>query len=136
MSFFDAFSEMLVILFAILAGYGAHHLGYLGGEVDQKICKVILNITMPAMIVAAVITGDTLPDLAEVLSILKVAVVFYALEFAMVLVVPRFLGGTPKQLGVWRYVLSYPNVGCIGYPVAVALFGQEALLYAVVLAWA
>ena len=134
MSFFDAYSEMLVILFAILAGYGAHHLGYLGGEVDQKICKVILNITMPAMIVAAVITGDTLPDLAEVLSILKVAVVFYALEFAMVLVVPRFLGGTPKQLGVWRYVLSFPNVGFIGYPVAVALFGQEALFYAVVLA--
>lgn len=134
MSFWDTFQEMLVILFAMAAGYGAHHLGYLGGNVDQKICKIILNITMPAMIVAAVITGDTLPGLREILFILKVAAVFYTLELAVLLVVPRFLGGTPKQLGVWRYAMAFPNVGFIGYPVAVALFGPGALFYAVVLA--
>ena len=61
MNFWDVFGEMLVILFAIAAGYGAHRLGYLGGEIDQKISKLLLNITMPAMIVAAVITGEELP---------------------------------------------------------------------------
>ena len=60
MNFFDVLAEMLVILFAIAAGYGANHLGYLGGETDQKLSKLILNITMPAMIVAAVITGEEL----------------------------------------------------------------------------
>jgi len=34
---------------------------------------------------------------------------------------------------VWRYTLVFPNVGFIGYPVAVALFGPEALFYAVIL---
>ena len=50
------------------------------------------------------------------------------------LAAPRFLGGTPGQKGVWRYTMMFPNVGFIGYPVAVALFGPEALFYAVVLA--
>lgn len=134
MSFFDTLCEMLVILFAIAAGYLSHRLGILGGEVDKRISKLILNITMPAMIVAAVITGDTLPGLPEVLAILEVAVVFYLLEALFMLAVPRLLGGTPGEKGVWRYAMIFPNVGFIGYPVAVTLFGEEALFFAVVLA--
>lgn len=134
MSFFDTLCEMLVLLFAIVLGYGANRMGIMGGEMDQKVSKLLLTFTLPSMILAAVVTGDTLPGLTEVLSVLKVALVFYAMEALFMLAVPRFLGGSPAQKGVWRYALMFPNVGFIGYPVAVALFGQEALFYAVVLA--
>lgn len=134
MSFFDMLCEMLVLLFAIVLGYGANRMGILGGEMDQKVSKLLMTFTMPATILAAVITGDALSGFSEVLSILKVAVIFYLTEAVFLLVAPRFLGGTPAQKGVWRYTLAFPNVGFIGYPVAVALFGPEALFYAVVLA--
>lgn len=134
MSFFDTLCEMLVLLFAIVLGYGANRMGIMGGEMDQKVSKLLLTFTLPSMILAAVVTGDALPGLTEVLSVLKVALVFYAMEALFMLAVPRFLGGSPAQKGVWRYALMFPNVGFIGYPVAVALFGQEALFYAVVLA--
>ena len=134
MNFFDVLAEMLVILFAIAAGYGANRLGYLRGETDQKLSKLILNITMPAMIVAAVITGEELPEISVILSILEVGVAFYVLEFAFVLTVPKLLPGTAGQKGVYRYTLAFPNVGFIGYPVAVALYGDGALFYAAILA--
>lgn len=134
MNFFDVLAEMLVILFAIAAGYGANRLGYLGGETDQKLSKLLLNITMPAMIVSAVITGEELPEISVILSILEVGVVFYVLEFAFVLTVPKLLPGTAGQKGVYRYTLAFPNVGFIGYPVAVALYGDGALFYAAILA--
>lgn len=134
MSFFDTLCEMLVILFAMAAGYLANRLGYLGGETDQKLSKIILNLTMPAMIVSAVITGDALPELGEILSVLKAAAVFYLLEGAFALVMPRLLGGTAGQKGVWRFGLVFGNIAFIGYPVATALFGPEALFYAVILA--
>ena len=89
---------------------------------------------MPAMIVAAGITGEELPELGTILSILEVGVVFYLLEAVFALVVPRFLPGTQGQKGVWQYALAFPNVGFIGYPVAVALFGDGALFYAAILA--
>ena len=133
MSFFDVFQEMLVILFGMAMGYLAHRLGYLGGETDQKLSKIILNITMPCLIVASVATGDELPGAAEILSVLKVAAVFYGMELLVSAVVSRLLGGTDKQKGVWRYTLVFPNMAFIGYPVAVALFGPEALFYAVIL---
>ena len=34
---------------------------------------------------------------------------------------------------MWRYTLAFPNVAFIGYPVVSALFGPEALFYAVIL---
>lgn len=134
MSFFDTLCEMLVILFAIVLGYAANRMGIMDGEMDRKVSKLILTFTMPCMIVAAVVTGEALPGIGEVLSILRVAVVFYLTEAVFILAVPRLLGGSPGQKGVWRYALAFPNVGFIGYPVAVALFGPEALFYAVVLA--
>ncbi len=134
MDFFDVFSEMLVILFAIALGYAANRRGHMGGETDQKISKLLLDFTMPAMIVGTVISGDELPELGVILSVLEVGVVFYLVAFAFVLVIPIFLRGTPSEKGVWRYVLAFPNVGFIGYPVAVALFGESALFYAVILA--
>lgn len=133
MGFFDVFQEMLILLFAMALGYLANRLGYLGGEIDQKICKIILNITMPCMIVAAVADGDTLPGTAEILAVLKVAAVFYGMEILITVIFPRFLGGTDKQKGVWRYTLMFPNMAFIGYPVSVSLFGPEALFYAVIL---
>ena len=133
MSFLDTLQEMLVILFAIAVGYTANRLGYLNADTNQRLSKILLNLTTPAMIIATVITGDTLPGIDVILSILRVSVIFYGLEFLFALTVPRFLGGTPKQKGVWRDALAFPNVGFIGYPVAVALFGQGALFYAVIL---
>lgn len=134
MSFFDTLCEMLVILFAMAMGFLAHRLGYFNAETDQRLSKVILNLTMPAMIVAAVITGDTLPELREVLAVLEVAAVFYLLEMVFALIAPRLLGGTPGQRGVWRFGLVFGNIAFIGYPVATALFGSGALFYAVILA--
>lgn len=133
MSFWDTLAEMLVLLFAMAAGFAANRLGILGGETDQKISRLLLCLTLPAMLVGSVCTGDALPETSVVLRTLGVAVVFYFLEFAFVLAVPPLLGGTPGQRGVWRYTLAFPNVAFIGYPVVTALFGPEALFYAVIL---
>lgn len=133
MSFLDTFAEMLVLLFAIAAGFLAGRLGILGGQTDKHISKLLLDITLPCMILGSVCTGEALPEPAVVLGTLGVAAVFYLLESAFVLAVPPLLGGTPGQKGVWRYTLAFPNVAFIGYPVIAALFGAEALFYAVIL---
>ena len=102
MSFLDTFFEMLVILFGIAAGYLAHRLGYLGGEIDQKISKIILNITMPCLILGSVISGSDLPDTAIILSLLWTSAIFYGIQIVVAMAAAPLLGGTPAQRGVWR----------------------------------
>lgn len=134
MNFFDVFGEMLVILFCMCMGYLAHRLGYLGGEIDKKLSKLILNITMPCLIVGSVAGGSTLPGVREILSVLRVAAVYYGVGLLSAAFVPKLLGGTDGQKGVWRYTLVFSNMAFIGYPVTVAIFGADALFYAVILA--
>ena len=133
MNFWDVFEEMLVILFAILAGYLAKRLHYLSEETDEQLSKLLLNITNPCMIVGSVLTGSALPENRVILSILFASVLFYGLELVMTLFLPRLLGGPPEQQGIWKFVLTFPNTGFIGYPVVVSIFGKDALFYAVVL---
>ena len=125
MSFFDVFSEMLVILFCMAAGFLAHKLGYLSKQTDQNLCRLLLGIIVPCLILGSVSAGDTLPSTEEI--------VYYGLGFCAATFVPHLLGGTVKQQCVWRYSLIFSNMAFIGYPVSVALFGQEALFYAVIL---
>ena len=133
MDFFDVFGKMLAILLTTAAGYLAHHLGYLGGEIDQKLCRLVLNITMPAMILAAVLNNSDMGGLSEILPLLLVSAIFYGMSLVFAAVVPKVLGGTEKQKGVWRYSLVFANVAFIGYPVARALFGESSIFYAAIL---
>ena len=133
MIFLQNISKMLVILFAIACGFLTNRLGIMGGETDQKLSKLILTITLPAMTIGAVVTGAELPETPVVLDTLWVAAVFYGMELVFVLTVPRFLGGTPGQRGVWRFALAFSNLVFIGYPVVVAFFGEGGVFYAVIL---
>ena len=134
MSFFDILQEMLVLLFSIAAGYLASKLRYLDDATNRKITGILLNFTVPAMILASVLSNDNLPGVAEILGVLYVSVIYYVVAFAFAFVMPHILRGTPGQRGVWRFCMAFSNVGFIGYPVAIALYGPEALFYAVILA--
>ena len=118
MEFFASLSKMSMVLVAFAAGYLANKLGIMGGETDQKMTKLILTITMPAMALGAVATSEELPDAAELLGLLEVTVAFYGIAFLLAAVLPRFLGGTDGQRSVWRFGISFSNVGFIGIPVA------------------
>lgn len=133
MSFLDTLNQMLVILFAVAMGYLAHRLGYLGGEVNQKLSKVIIHIGIPALTLAAVMNNADGPGLEEIKGVLWAMAAFYGLSFALAMVLPRFIGGDQLQQGVWRFSLVFSNAAFVGYPVVEGLFGAEGLFYAVII---
>ena len=133
MSFMATFSKMLMILFAITMGYLANRLKILDDGSNRKLTKLVLNITIPGLILSAVMTGEAQPEVGTVLSVWKMAAVYYAVELLAVLVVPALLGGTDRQKGVWRFSLLFTNAIFIGYSVLGALYGERAVFYAVLL---
>ena len=133
MSFMATFSKMLMILFAISMGYLANRLKILDDGSNRKLTKLVLNITIPGLILSAVMTGEAQPEVGTVLSVWKMAAVYYAVELLALLVVPALLGGTDRQKGVWRFSLLFTNAIFIGYSVLGALYGERAVFYAVLL---
>ena len=133
MSFLDTLMQMIVILFAMSVGYAAQKKGVLTKASNGVLSKLLLNIAAPALILGSAVGSSVLPQFSELLSIFKAAVFFYGLQFLIAVILPPVIGGSPKQKGVWRFALTCSNMGFIGFPVVMRLFGADNLIYAVIL---
>lgn len=124
---------VMTTLFAIvILGYVAGKLGYLGGDFDRQLSRLVINITCPALILSSAMTGQ-LPDRQYILPLLLISVVTYVVLTAVAFVLPRYLTRKKTDEGAIGFALMFGNVGFMGYPVVASIYGHEAVFYAAVL---
>lgn len=136
MSFADTAFQMVVLAIPIIIGYVAHKLGFMGSDFDSKLSGLVVNVTLPAMIIASV-CGRDLPAASDIAQLLIFSIVGYVIATALALVVPQLLGCEKALRGVYSFIVAYGNVGLIGFPVLSAVLGSQAVLYASIanIAW-
>lgn len=120
--------QMAVLLIVTAIGYVAAKLGYLDMNVKDKITALLLNITLPCMILASAGNLDASSLGTQVpLSLLLGAVAFFlwvlvAFFFNVVFRVPK------QQRSLYYFMSVCSNTSFIGIPVADALYGESAAL--------
>ena len=123
---------MTTLVAIVIVGYVAGKLGYLGGDFDRQLSRLVINITCPALILSSAMTGE-LPDRQYILPLLLISVITYALLTGLAFLLPRYLTKNKTDEGVIGFALMFGNVGFMGYPVVASIFGHEAVFYAAVL---
>ena len=123
---------MITLSCLVAVGYAAGKLGYLGGDFDRQLSRLVINITCPALILSSAMTG-TLPDRRYILPLLAISVVTYVVLAAVAFLLPRYLTHKKDDEGAIGFALMFGNVGFMGYPVVASIFGHEAVFYAAVL---
>ena len=126
-------ATVMITLFALVViGYIAGKLGYLGGDFDRQLSRLVINITCPALILSSAMTG-TLPDRRFILPLLLISVITYAILTGAAFLLPRYMTKKKADEGAIGFALMFGNVGFMGYPVVASIFGHEAVFYAAVL---
>lgn len=123
---------MLTLFALVVVGYVAGKLGYLGGDFDRQLSRLVINITCPALILSSSMTG-TLPDRHFILPLLLISVITYIILAGVAFLLPRYLTKKKDDEGPIGFALMFGNVGFMGYPVVASIFGHEAVFYAAVL---
>ena len=123
---------MLTLFALVVVGFVAGKLGYLGGDFDRQLSRLVINITCPALILSSAMTGE-LPDRQYILPLLLISTLTYLLLTAVGFLLPRYLTSDPKTQGPVGFALIFGNVGFMGYPVVASIFDHEAVFYAAVL---
>ena len=124
---------VMMTLFALLVvGYVAGKLGYLGGDFDRQLSRLVINITCPALILSSAMNGE-LPDRQYILPLLGISVITYVLLTGVAFWLPRYLTRRQEEEGTVGFAIMFGNVGFMGYPVVASLFGHQAVFYAAVL---
>ena len=123
---------MLTLFALVVVGYVAGKLGYLGGDFDRQLSRLVINITCPALILSSAMTGE-LPDRRFILPLLLISLITYIILAGAAFLLPRYLTKKKDDEGAIGFALMFGNVGFMGYPVVASIFGHEAVFYAAVL---
>lgn len=130
--FGDILAQMLVLCVPIAIGLVARKLDLMSDETNGAISRLVLNVTLPCLLIASVGSAGELPEAGVVLSIVGYGFLGYLLAIAMAYAVPALMRSPRGEAGAYRFMIVFGNVGFIGYPVVSAIFGPGAVLYAAI----
>lgn len=115
----------------IAIGFAAFRSGYFPREINTAISKVVVKLTLPLLIISSLtkvqLTRERLINSAFLLA--AAAIVIFLL-FLVGGFIGRRLSLPKKTLLLHQSMTALGNVGFLGYPLMLALYGEEGLFYA------
>ena len=124
--------QMVALFLLVIAGYVSRKCNLMSEDFDRKLSNLVIQVTAPFLILASTM-GETMPERDHILPLLGVGAATYALLIVLAYVIPRFMPVKTGDRGMYSFMLTYSNVGFIGYPIVASLFGPSAVFYACIL---
>ncbi len=126
-------TQMLMIFGIVLVGLFAAKRNLWSGDLDRKLSVFIMNISMPALILASAMGKDLEFENSDLIALIVVAIVNYILLILLACFLPRLFRINMTRRGIYRFMLAFGSASFVGYPVCDAVFGIESVFYASVL---
>lgn len=132
MTFTTIFLQMLTLCIPIIGGIVAARTGFLDQKMNTALTRLIINITLPCMVISSVGANETLPETPVLLTLLAASTAGYAIAAIIAFAVTALMRTPAAERSAWHFSITFGNVGFIGYPALSAIFGPQAVLYAAV----
>lgn len=128
---FSAVVQQLGILFLIIgAGYAAAKAKLFPQNTNRALAQLVIYITNPCTVLYSVLGSERGLSNRQVLLLTVIAVGFFAVVIAAGLLLPRLLRCPAEQRGMYAFMVTFSNMGFLGFPVVSALYGADAVFYA------
>ena len=126
----SAVTQMIILLAIAAAGYGSAKRGMLDEHTNQKLTKLLMNVTLPCMMLASVYGLDA----SEAGILVPWAFALATAQFFLMLlcgVVIVFVLRVPKaDRKYYLFMAVATNNGFIGIPVTAAILGAPSVIFA------
>lgn len=122
--------HQLITLFLLMGtGFLLFRLGFLNAEFNRALTRLLINVTMPFLIIDSVLQLTQRAPVSTVFLVLAAAVVLYLILPLLGFLIARLLFVPKTQRGLYTYMTTFSNVGFMGFPLISALLGAEAVFY-------
>lgn len=122
--------NQMIQLFLILGlGYFLNKIRLFDTELNQKLNKLLLNVTTPALIMASVGSLEPSDNISEVLVVFLVAVTIFAILPFLSYILVKIMRIPSHQKGLYMFMTIFSNIGFMGFPVMKSIFGNQAVFY-------
>ncbi|WP_066685638.1 AEC family transporter [Christensenella intestinihominis] len=127
---FEAIQAVLMVVIIIAVGYFVSWKGWAGKTVTNFISNLIVNVTLPCTAVTAFLTSFTAETLADSWIYILASFLAIGITWLIAKLVIKIAKIEKTQRGVFTALFSFSNSVFIGLPVATAIFGDDALIFA------
>ena len=115
-------TTMCSLIIIVIAGFVSHKRGIINEEFERKLSGFVIKVTCPALLISSTM-GDTMPDRDHIPMLLLVSLLTYVILIPLAYIQPVLMRVKPDLRGMYSFMLTYSNVGFIGYPVVASIFG-------------
>ena len=120
--------NQLITLFLMMGlGFVLFRLHIMPKDFNRQLTKLLLNVTMPALIINSVLTVSEKASGGKVFFILLLAIGMYLLLPVLGALIAKLLFVPKQQFGLYVFMTVFSNVGFMGFPLISALLGNEAV---------
>lgn len=122
--------EMFMLYGIAVVGFFARKSGILKENANDVLTQLILNITLPALILFSLDISFSLSLVTEFLWLIIMSI--YVLVLSILLAIwirKRAVQLTDKQNSVYEGLIIFGNQGFIGYAVIFIIFGNQGIIY-------
>lgn len=122
--------QMGILFLIMLVGFICQKIGVMNETGNKMISALVVQVANPALILAAGINKTDTIEGKNLLFAVLLAIGVYTLAIVSAIIVPKLLKISKRQLGTYKAMMVFSNIGFMGFPVISAVYGDQALLYA------
>lgn len=123
--------QMGILLVYMMIGYVACKKEYFDQEFGKKLSWLVVNVANPMLAISAVVNNEEQIAKKDFYVTVLLAICFYAFFLILAQILPRLIGVQKSDIGVYKMMTTFNNIGFMGFPVIAAAYGNGALIYAV-----
>lgn len=128
------FGTMSSLFAALAVGFLGAKLKLIDHEFNRKLSRLLLTLIHPCMILSSVLDKEHLLSAGQLLQLGTLAVACYVALIPLSALLARLLHVREAERGTYRFLLSFSNIGFMGYPVAETLFGPDSAFHVTIFA--
>ena len=124
------FQQMIVLFIFMGIGFYCGKKGFIGNSSAKTLSFIVVNIANPAMILNAGLTEEKAIQGKELVFMFLLTVGVFAFLIILGYLIPVIVRVPANDLGPYKVMIIFNNIGFMGFPILQAAYGPESLLYA------
>ena len=123
-------NQVMVLFIIMMVGFYAKKKKFLNNIVDKGLSELLLNITLPFMIVTSF---NIKYEATMVSNAQKILIYSFLIHISLIFISKMLFFKFPKnKQQVFRFITIFCNVGFMGYPVLESIYGGIGVFYAAI----
>jgi len=130
MEYFSAVLDQVIIFSMIMVvGFIVVKIGAVPATVLPSISVLFAKVIIPAILFVNTVNGATRDDIVNTLFLTGICAFIYMVLITLMRLMPKLLKLSGNRARLYSIMFAYGNVGFIGIPLLLAMFGQRAMVF-------